>query len=224
MRPGKHFSKLIILGFLGLSTACKKHIPATVKDIDGNIYHTIMIGKQIWMAENLKVSRYRNGDKIPYVPGKIQWSNLTSGGYCNDENNDTVASVYGHLYNWYVAADHRNVAPEGWHVPSDDEFKALQKFLGGDSLAGGKMKETGTTYWMSPNTGATGITGFSALPAGYRDSYDGSYHLKGYTSIIWTSSAKDSCAWVRTVSYDHSEIFRNYIAKSNGLSIRCIKD
>jgi uncharacterized protein (TIGR02145 family) len=138
----------------------------TVTDIDGNIYHTVTIGTQVWMVENLKTTKYRNGDPIPNVTGNA-WAALTTGAYCW-YNNDaaTYKATYGALYNWYAVADSRNIAPTGWHVPTDAEWTTLTTFLGGESVAGGKLKETGTNHWTSPNTGATNETGFTALPGG----------------------------------------------------------
>ena len=121
------------------------------------------------MAENLKVSHYRNGDAIPNVADKAFWASLTSGACCDYDSGTGDAETYGRLYNWYAVNDRRNIAPEGWHVPSDAEWQILIDDLGGDSVAGGKLKEGGTTHWQSPNTGASNETGFSSLPGGFCD-------------------------------------------------------
>lgn len=145
---------------------CCSDCPPTVTDYDGNVYQTVLIGDQCWMMENLKVTHYRNGDPIPHVTDGVTWGNLTSGAYCNYNNDEGNVATYGRLYNWYAVDDSRNIAPAGWHVPSDAEWQTLVDYLGGDAVAGGKMKEAGTTHWASPNTGATNESGFTALPGG----------------------------------------------------------
>lgn len=139
-----------------------------VIDIDGNIYQAVKIGKQLWLAENLKVIHYRNGDPIQHIIDDIQWHNGGFGAYCNYGNDQTNATIYGCLYNWYAVNDKRNICPSGWHIPTEAEWTVLVNYLGGDSIAGGKMKEAGTIHWESPNTGAINISGFSALPGGGR--------------------------------------------------------
>jgi len=153
---------LFSVGLTGLNAQDK----ASVTDIDGNVYQTVSIGTQVWMKENLKVTRYRNGDIItPTNPAtldisgesapKYQWA------YNGDEGN---VAVYGRLYTWYAATDLRNVCPSGWHLPTDTEWTTLTTFLGGFKVAGGKLKETGSAHWQSPSTGATNQSGFTALP------------------------------------------------------------
>ena len=194
-------------------------------DIDGNVYQTIIIGTQVWMAENLKVSHYRNGDNIPTGHSSSYWSNLSTGAYAVYNNDVINADTYGYLYNWYAVDDSRNIAPEGWHVPTDDEWQILVDYLGGSSVAGGKMKETGTEHWNSPNTGATNESGFTALPGGYRG-YNGSYYRMGYSGYFWSSTESGSdYAWYRKLSYDNSSVRRDYYYnKQNGFSVRCVRD
>ncbi len=146
----------------------------TVTDIDGNVYQTIGIGSQYWTAENLKTTRFNDGTPIPLVTDNSTWEFLVAPGYCW-YNNDEAASkeVYGALYNWYVVVSSK-LPPEGWHVSTDAEWTILETFLGGITGAGGKLKETGTDHWLTPNTGATDETGFTALPGGIR-AKDGSY-------------------------------------------------
>ncbi|MCK4640962.1 MAG: fibronectin type III domain-containing protein [Candidatus Marinimicrobia bacterium] len=208
---------------------------AIVMDIDGNIYQTVKIGDQWWTAENLKVTHYRNGDAIPNITGDTEWNNLTSGAYCNYDNNDNNAGTYGSLYNWFAVDDSRHIAPEGWHVPTDEEWKELEIYLGmsqsdADSIGcrgtneGGKLKETGTTHWNSPNTGATNESGFSALPSGYRY-YKGTYYHMGQYDIFWSSTEDSSNnAWVRELRYDNSGVDRGNCDKCCGFSVRCVKD
>ena len=160
-------------------------------DIDGNTYQTVKIGNQWWIAENLNVTHYQNGDAIPNVTDSAAWWGLTSGAYCNYNNDAANVAVYGRLYNWYAVHDSRNIAPAGWHVPSDAEWQTLVDYLGGDPVAGGKMKEAGTTHWISPNTGATNESGFSGLPGGYRHT-DGYYYDISYSASFWTFTESDS--------------------------------
>jgi uncharacterized protein (TIGR02145 family) len=197
----------------------------TVTDIDGNTYQTVTIGSQVWMAENLKVTHYRNGDEIPNVTNGTDWGNLTTGAYCNYNNNVSNVAVYGRLYTWDAVNDSRNIAPAGWHVPSDAEWQTLVDYLGGQTIAGGKMKETGTAHWNSPNTGATNESGFSALPGGNRDSI-GAFVAQGSNALFWSSTEGDTCgAWGRSLSYEVSAVGQhNYGHKQNGFSVRCVKD
>lgn len=207
-------------------TTLTSHETGTVTDIDGNTYQTIKIGEQWWMAENLKVTHYRNGDAIPNVNGNISWGNLTTGAYCNYDNDVNNATTYGSLYNWYAVNDIRNICPSGWHVPSDAEWQTLVDYLGGSSVAGGEMKETGTTHWESPNTGATNESGFSALPSGYRG-YSGSYRHICSNAHFWSSAEYGSYrAWRRTLNYAFSGVTRfliNHLLRP-GFSIRCVRD
>jgi len=197
----------------------------TVTDIDGNTYKTVKIGDQWWMAENLKVIHYRNGDSIPNVTDATEWSNLTIGAYCNYDNNVNNATTYGSLYNWYAVNDSRNIAPEGWHVPSNNEWQTLVDYLGGVLIAGGKMKETGTTHWNSPNTGANNESGFTALPGGYRDG-DGPYGEVGAYAYFWSSTEYDSDHALngRSLGYSYSGVGWGSSPKQYGFSIRCVRD
>ena len=197
----------------------------TVSDIDGNVYQTIKIGNQIWMAENLKVSHYRNGDAIPNVTDDTDWSNLTTGAYSEYDNNSANVDTYGRLYNWYAVDDSRNIAPAGWHVPTDNEWQTLVDYLGGNSVAGGKMKETGTEHWNSPNTGATNESGFTALPGGNHDYDSGNYIEMGDYAYFWSATDGDSnFAWTRLLHYQYSIVIRSYGYKRGGWSVRCVRD
>jgi uncharacterized protein (TIGR02145 family) len=209
----------------------------TVTDIDGNVYQTIQIGDQWWMAENLKVTKYRNSDPIPNVTGTSAWTSLTTGAYCNQGNDEGNVAVYGRLYNFYAVEDSRNIAPEGWHVATDEEWKQMEMYLGmsqsqADAIGargtdeGGKLKETGTTHWNPPNTGATNESGFTALPGGYRNYPDGGFKVFGDWANFWTSSASSSSAgYDRHLITSGSQINRyNNQHKRHGLSVRCVKD
>jgi uncharacterized protein (TIGR02145 family) len=196
----------------------------TMTDIDGNIYRTVKIGTQWWMAENLKATHYRNGDAIPHVTNDAEWENLTSGAYCNYNNDTANVITYGRLYNWYSVDDSRTIAPVGWHVPTDAEWQTLVNYLGGDADAGGKMKESGILHWMNPNSGATNESGFSALPGGYR-MYYGNYYYMGSYATFWSSTASSSYyAWYRRLDYDYSLVLRYNYSMQDGFSVRCVRD
>lgn len=220
-------SGIIILLFLIHS--CKKDSDKKIEDADGNIYSSVSIGSQVWLTENLKTTKYRNGDLIgtttpavldiyEEVAPKYQWA------YAGNE--DTVA-IYGRLYTWFAATDIRNVCPVGWHVPSATEWMVLEAFLGGWENAGGKLKETGTTHWLSPNTGATNETGFTALPGGQRDYSDHFINL-GYWGCWWSSTESEiaSNGVGRDMNSEVSSLFVDEISskKHSGYSVRCIKD
>jgi uncharacterized protein (TIGR02145 family) len=196
----------------------------TVKDIDGNVYHLVTIGTQVWMVENLKVTHYRNGEAIPYVSDNTEWSHMNAGAWCNYQNNETVAATYGRLYNWHTLQDSREVCPAGWHVPSDAEWTTLINYLGGESVAGGKMKEAGTAHW-SYNSNATNESNFTALPGGMREHQYGAFTFLNSTGLYWTSnevSSDDARAHILSGSYNG--IAAGSYNKKSGLSVRCIKD
>ncbi|MCP4706197.1 MAG: hypothetical protein GY865_16500 [candidate division Zixibacteria bacterium] len=207
----------------------------TITDIDGNVYEIITIGTQIWMADNLKVTRYRNGDTIPNVPEGEVWSGLSSGGYCNYYDDEEMIAVYGRLYNGYSVNDSRNIAPEGWHVPTDEEWKQMEIYLGmsqaeADATGwrgtdeGGKLKETGTAHWGSPNAGATNESRFTALPGGYRF-INGVFMNFGFRSGFWSSAEnKGSNEWHRILDHNYSQIYHYYYDQRYGFSVRCVKD
>jgi len=199
------------------------HDGSIVTDIDGNAYDVITIGAQIWMKENLKVTHYNNGDPILNVTDHIQWINQTSGAYCNYKNSNIIASIYGRLYNWYAVNDARKIAPEGWHVATNDEWMELEFYFGGVFTAG-PLKETGTMHWASPNIGATNSSGFTALPGGARFDLNG-FNENGITGSWWnTGETFAHFAWFRTVSNDESMMRPAFTTKTTGLSVRCIKD
>lgn len=196
----------------------------SLTDIDGNVYKTVTIGTQVWMAENLRTTTYRNGDHIPNITSGIAWGSLKTGAYCNYNNDTVISAIYGRLYNWYTVNDSRNIAPTGWHVPTDTEWSILTSFLEGESVAGGKLKETGTSHWWSPNFGATNESGFTALPGGIRSS-DGFYDLNA--NGFWWSTTEGSAtqACDRGMDCNDSDVGRSFgYGKDLGLSVRCVLD
>lgn len=197
--------------------------PARVTDIDGNVYGVIKIGRQVWMAVNLKTTRYRNGDPIPFEKDNRAWTESTNGAFTWYDNNDTYRNTaYGALYNFYAATDERGVCPAGWHVPSHDEWTELNEFLGGYLEAGGALKEEGTKHWITAN--GNNRTGFTALPAGYRNSKGGFSNMSGYT-YWWSSTEFDTnTAWNRNIIYNNADFSTAPHQKKLGFSIRCIKD
>ena len=207
-----------------LTTKLEPNEGDTITDIDGNVYQTVLIGNQVWMAENLKVSKYRDGTAIATGHSNSAWANLSSGAYAMYDDNSNNGETYGYLYNWYAVDDSRNIAPEGWHIPTDNEWQELVDYLGGSSVAGGKMKETGTNHWNSPNTDATNESGFTALPGGYRY-YNGFYSHMGNLGTFWSSTESNSyTAWYRLLHYNRSDVYRYYYGKRYGFSVRCIRD
>lgn len=208
---------------------------SVVNDIDGNSYNTVKIGTQTWLAENLKTTKYRNGDAIPNVTDNTTWAGLTSGAYSDYNNTPANSDTYGRLYNYYAALDARSICPTGWHVSSDNEWKALEMYLGmsqSDADAavwnrgtdeGDKIKEVGTTHWTSPHTG-TNSSGFTALGGGFRRP-TGPYDYFMYESGFLTSTEIDAThAWVHTTYSDISVIGRFNDEKTWGRSVRCVRD
>lgn len=195
-----------------------------VTDIDGNIYHTVKIGDQVWMVENLKVTHYRNGELISNLADDTQWSDLRKQpAYCNYNNDSTKANIYGRLYNWHSVNDPRKIAPENWHIPSLAEWETLINYLGG-SNAGGKLKASDTKYWDSPNEGGTNITGFTALPGGERNN-NGTFTNIGFSGGWWTATGSDG-DFASTVGLlsNSSNISTDIDDMRYGYSVRCIHD
>lgn len=194
---------------------------ATVTDIDGNIYHTVTIGTQTWMVENLKTTKYRNGDPIPNVTDGETWGNLTTDAYCHNNNDGNNVDTYGRLYNKFAVNDIRKIAPTGWHVATDEEWTTLINFVGGESVAGTKLKSK--IGWFDNGNG-TDDYGFTALPGGYR-SYNGAFFNIGADGHYWSSTEGGSGnAWSRSMIYYGTNINRDLFSKRGGFSVRCIKD
>jgi uncharacterized protein (TIGR02145 family) len=182
----------------------------------------ITIGAQEWMSENLNVEHYRSGDPIHQVQNKDEWLKLTTGAWCYYNNDPANGNTFGKLYNWYAVNDSRGLAPEGWHVASDEEWTKLTDYLGGEKSAGGKLKAT--ALWKSLNTGTTNSSGFTAFPCGFRFSI-GDFNDVAKYGYFWSASEfNGTLAWFRYLSYVNSGVLRGYGFKKNGLSIRCLKD
>jgi uncharacterized protein (TIGR02145 family) len=206
----------------------------SVSDIDGNRYNIVTIGNQIWMAENLKTTKYRNGDDIPNITDDTEWSNLSTGAYSDYNNDASYVSTYGsRFYNWFAMSDSRNICPLNWHVPSQTEYNELRDYLGGwgyqGGNAGGNLKESGLEHWLSPNTGADNSTGFTALPSGTRQSVNGLSVRIGNILNLWSSTPWPGVEdWVGTfvgLSSDSIELTGpNNSDKKSGFCIRCIKN
>jgi uncharacterized protein (TIGR02145 family) len=197
--------------------------PTTLTDVDGNVYNTVTIGNQVWMKENLKVTKYRDGTIIPTGYDNTTWQNTTSGAYAI-YNNDAANNVtYGKLYNWYAVVNPRELCPAGWHVPYDSEWQTLITFLGGYSVAGGKMKKNGTQNWSSPNTNATNESGFTGLGAGYRSNV-GTFTNIGLYGVWWHYSTWINPNYFYLRNDSGNAFISNNLNKGNGLSVRCIRD
>jgi len=196
--------------------------PSTVTDVDGNVYNVVSIGNQCWMKENLKTAKYRNGDPITTNLSDTSWSATTSGAYAIYNNTTANDSIYGKFYNGYAMADPRELCPVGWHVPSDTEWATLVNFLGGDSVAGGKMKAV-SPLWLSPNV-ATNSSGFSGLPAGYR-SETGFFYELSYSASFWSSTQGSTArSSARVLFYNNNDVFVGGANFISGGSVRCVRD
>lgn len=195
-------------------------------DQDGNVYKTISIGSQTWMAENLRTTKYRNGDGIPQITDSPTWNNLSSGAYCNYENTENVDSIatYGRLYNFAAVADMRQVAPVGWHVPTLEEWRILESYLG-DSVAGIKLKESGNFHWKTYYEEGSNESGFTALAGGYH--WPSGYYHKRIEGGWWTATESDTlinAAFHITLGYNYPFFGGCDCPKRDGYSIRCLKD
>jgi len=221
----------IIVVFLLIESSCKKEtsqlvklVPATVTDIDGNVYHTLKIGSQVWLRENLKTSHYRNGGVIQNINFSNIWSINTTGAWCSYDNLTLNDSIYGKLYNWY-AVNTGNLCPTGWHVPDPLEWGQLLDFLDGNSIAGGKLKETGTSHWAYPNTSASNAVSFTALPGGMIYTNFSGIGQEAYWWCTWSYFWNPDRGYGVNIHYNGS-LCEDYIYynKAYGLSVRCVMD
>jgi uncharacterized protein (TIGR02145 family) len=208
----------------------------TVTDLSGNVYHGVKIGTQVWMVENLQTTKLNDGTNIPEITVDADWTNLTSSGYCWYDNNSSTS--YGALYNWY-AVNTGKLAPSGWHVASDADWKTLEAHLGmssleldafgdwrgSDDIIGAQLKEAGTTHWASPNSFTTNELGFTALPGGLRSFQNGNFNYYGTMAQFWTLTGYDATdAYIRELSNADTRILRSAANIKNGQSVRCVMD
>ena len=220
-------SGLQIRTFTSSPSDCSGTPPADSIQRTCVILSSVKIGNQTWTNTNLDVSNYRNGDPILQVQDPSEWSNLTTGAWCYYNNHTANGTTYGKLYNWFAVSDSRGLAPNGYHIPTDAEWTTLTTYLGGLSLSGGNMKETGILpagHWQTPNTGATNTSGFTALPGGWRFS-NGSFTSLGKYGYWWSSSESNfSFAWYRSLNYNNSNVTSYFDNEVFGFSVRCLRD
>lgn len=224
--------RLKFIGISGIYSTVIMDIPTSSKtltftfiactDGDANNYSIIKIGTQMWMAENLKTTKYNTGLIIPLESDNSIWANLAAHAYCWYNNEVMNKNIYGALYNWYTIGN-SNLCPAGWHVPLDQEWTTLQDYIGYGLYAGGKLKETGTVHWITPNRGATNETGFTALPGGLRN-INGLFGEIGLSGVWWSSTETSSTAWARSLQFNEGDIYKGASPKKYGHSVRCLKD
>lgn len=218
-----------------VNSSINESVPEIVTDIDGNVYHTIVIGNQIWFQENLRVKRYRNGKSIAKQLSNAQWTINKSGAFAVYDNDSIKENAFGLLYNWYAIANPAGLCPTGWRVPKDTEWNKMVKYLDDyadttelkrvqSEIAGGELKEIGITHWASPNTGATGTSNFLAFGGGNRGP-DGKCNDVGAYGYWWTATQSSTAeAYGRLLSYFNSNIDRFKTSKNLGFSVRCMKN
>ena len=209
------------------STQHKENQTAVTESENESMASSVIIGDQEWQMKNLDVDRFRNGEPIPQAITAEEWKaagEKKEPAWCFYDNNTENGRLYGKLYNWYAVNDARGLAPKGWHIPSDNEWTTLTNYLGGEDVADGKMKSTGTIYWNPPNIGASNESSFSALPGGYRN-IDGSFHYIRSYAFFWSATEYDgNYAWFRNLYYYSSNVYRSNNDKSVGASVRCLLD
>jgi uncharacterized protein (TIGR02145 family) len=221
----------IIMALTAIASISLSAQTDSIADIEGNVYHTVQIGTQWWMAENLRVTRFANGDSIPYLKDATDWAATEAGAYCFYDNRSSFSETYGNLYNWYVAGDERGVCPAGWHVPSDEEWITMEMHLGMSAEEALRM-----TAWRgtdegdqvkSESFGGNNSSGFSALATGYRDP-EGIYKAMGTDNDYWTSTPYENQMKTEGVLHgllnSKSSMVRNFHVPGYGFCIRCVAD
>lgn len=232
--------KQLVWIFLVLTLSAFSQVPGNgVTDIDGNQYNTVIIGTQEWMKENLNVSKYSDGTPIPQVTDPTAWSNLTTGAWCYYNNDTSLGNTYGKMYNWYAVAgiwqaesnpptsaeiaSRKSLAPSDWNVPSVADWSSLFNYLGGNSVAGGKMKEAGLNHWLDPNTDATNSSGFTGLPGGYRPTNTIGQNLTG-TGHWWCSDyLAPFAANFFQLTWTNGAVVNSTFDTRTGISVRWVK-
>mgnify|MGYP001809864440 CR=1 FL=1 len=204
-------------------TSVKSQVIQKVKDADSNEYSVVIIGKQMWMDGNLRTTRFSNGKSIAEVKDSSRWTVFNSPAYCKYNNDTSLKPINGNLYNWYAAADSQNICPKGWKVPTDEDWRVLEEFLGGASMAGGKLKDTVANEWLE-SYGNSNESGFKGNPSGCRTN-KGTFNSFGYYGLWWSATENYSTyAWYRSINYSSTELFRHYYYKRYGFSVRCLKN
>ena len=220
------FTAIAIIGFATATmaqTQIKKESIFKVKDFDGNLYDTIHIGTQIWLKQNLKTTHYKNGKVIPIVADYSAWAALARGAYCDYDNTSANSITYGRLYNWY-AVNTGSLCPTGWHVPTDAEWTTLTTYLGGEAIAGDKLKKADIANWTWTTSTGANQSGFNALPGGSRY-WNGSYDLVGNNGHWWSSTEINTkVAWFMGMIDNTSTAIVNGDTKQTGFSVRCLRD
>jgi len=217
----KEFLIICMVVIITMTSGCEKSKEkGGLSDIDGNGYDTVLIGSHVWMAENLRTTHLNDGTEIPLVESDTAWANLETPGYCWYGNYEAFFKLnhYGALYNFYAVSSGK-LCPAGWHVPDTDEWYTLITFLG-NYFAGGKMKETGTSDWLPPNTGATNESGFNALPGGFRNAYYKDFQRFRISGHFWHSKSYDAMR----VIYSSEDVIHESLSQNDGASVRCVKN
>lgn len=218
MRQFKYIYTIAVFLFL---FSCKN--TETVEDLDGNIYHTAKIGKQTWMVENLKVTRFNNGDSIKKITSNKDWKKTEQAGYSFYNNDVVFVKEYGFLYNYNCLKDIRRIAPKGWRVPTEEDLKELESFIKSNSI-GIFLKEKGNSHWLPSNTVGNNATGFNALPGGYRDD-EGAFYMLRSNGYYWTTNGSfEFYNWSDRMFQAFADVRRDSVFKRYGFSIKCIKE
>ena len=217
---------IILIALILIVISCQKDEkpPDPVTDIEGNSYNTILIGNQVWMAENLHTTKFNDGTDIELVTDAVKWRDISTPGYCWYNNEEAkYKDPYGALYNGYSVTSGK-LCPVGWHLPDTAEIHELITFSGDSLIAGGKMKEAGTTHWLSPNKGADNSTGFTAVAAGIRY-FEGTFtSVLSYTGFWLATEIGDNDNWYMSLYFGDAVVTLNHKSKNHGFSVRCIRD
>jgi uncharacterized protein (TIGR02145 family) len=211
---------ILVIIFPFLLTSCESNKESGLpSDGDGNEYDTVVIGTQVWLTEDLKTTKYNNGKPIPLITDNTQWASLSSAAFCWYNNSSSIQENYGALYNQWAITSVYSICPVGYHVPNDDEWNTLITYLGGEEIAGAKLKATGTRFWINNNSITTNESGFTALPGGMRDPNDGT--SKGITvSGYWWSASAGHRVYIN----ESPGSYLGGLSPKSGFSVRCIKN